>query len=539
MKKYSSVVFLIALLTASANAQLVTWNRMVNAPYPFAIGAKGVIGDRFYCFGADIQGTTQRAQAFNILTEQWQVSTPPPYGICRYGCASTDSAIYLITSGTNPPYSIGTYVQKFTPTGGGPTGTWRLMQPYPVTLWAIAAAWDGGNFIYSAGGNNLSVQFGNAYKYDIANNTWTAIAPMPYPSSWCGAAFVHGKFYILGGQVTPNMCLEYDPVLNTWTTKTDAMNPMFFGSACTAFSEDFIYVITGGGISFPPSDVVQIYHPLTDTWITETSLPIVVGCNSTGFVPPNKIICAGGYAQNVVVANTYLGLGFPNGESSLEIAVSPVNPPITIPANGGSFQYNINVHNLTLQYRTFSVWNKLRDSADQYYDVFGPITRTLPGNANPTRILTQTVAGTIPSGTLYFISYVGGFPNIIADSSFFTITKSAVSDGGPWISESSVSGDVFDEYRANANPQQCILFGNYPNPFNPTTAISYQLPAKGFVNLSIYDISGKKVAELVNGIREASTHEVTFDGSGLASGVYLYRLEAGDYSAVQKMVLLK
>jgi hypothetical protein len=57
--------------------------------------------------------------------------------------------------------------------------------------------------------------------------------------------------------------------------------------------------------------------------------------------------------------------------------------------------------------------------------------------------------------------------------------------------------------------------------------------------LKIYDVSGRKVADLVNGWREAGSHAVTFDGSALASGVYLYRIEAGDYSAVSKMVLMK
>jgi hypothetical protein len=59
------------------------------------------------------------------------------------------------------------------------------------------------------------------------------------------------------------------------------------------------------------------------------------------------------------------------------------------------------------------------------------------------------------------------------------------------------------------------------------------------VNLTVYDISGRKVAELVNGMRDAGSHEVTFDGSKLASGVYLYKLTAGNYTATQKMVLMK
>ncbi|RJP77295.1 MAG: T9SS C-terminal target domain-containing protein [Candidatus Zixiibacteriota bacterium] len=83
------------------------------------------------------------------------------------------------------------------------------------------------------------------------------------------------------------------------------------------------------------------------------------------------------------------------------------------------------------------------------------------------------------------------------------------------------------------------LLGNQPNPFNPETAISYRLPASGHVSLRVYDIAGREVATLVNGWRDAGAHEATFDGSGLASGVYLVRLEAGRQQATGRMVLLK
>ncbi|MCX6641400.1 MAG: T9SS type A sorting domain-containing protein [bacterium] len=83
------------------------------------------------------------------------------------------------------------------------------------------------------------------------------------------------------------------------------------------------------------------------------------------------------------------------------------------------------------------------------------------------------------------------------------------------------------------------LFDPYPNPFNPTTTISYQLPAKSQVKLEVFDVSGRLVTTLINGWREAGTHEVTFDGSGLAAGVYVYHLRAGEYTGVQKLILLK
>jgi hypothetical protein len=88
-------------------------------------------------------------------------------------------------------------------------------------------------------------------------------------------------------------------------------------------------------------------------------------------------------------------------------------------------------------------------------------------------------------------------------------------------------------------PKTCLLFPAHPNPFNPTTTIRYQLSAPDYVNLSIYDVQGRLVTELVNGWRSAGVHEVTFDGSGLASGVYIYQIQAGDFNDMGKMLLLK
>ncbi len=88
-------------------------------------------------------------------------------------------------------------------------------------------------------------------------------------------------------------------------------------------------------------------------------------------------------------------------------------------------------------------------------------------------------------------------------------------------------------------PNQFTLDAAHPNPFNPSTALSYELRAASQVKLYVYDTSGKLVAELVNGWKPAGTHSATFDGTELASGIYLARLEAGGFTAAQKLVLLK
>ncbi len=93
-------------------------------------------------------------------------------------------------------------------------------------------------------------------------------------------------------------------------------------------------------------------------------------------------------------------------------------------------------------------------------------------------------------------------------------------------------------------PEQFELGQNYPNPFNPTTTISFGLPSTDDVSLRIYNIRGQLVRELVNGVLDAGYHEVTWDGQDqhggkVASGIYFYRLESGDYSQSRKMIMLK
>ena len=88
-------------------------------------------------------------------------------------------------------------------------------------------------------------------------------------------------------------------------------------------------------------------------------------------------------------------------------------------------------------------------------------------------------------------------------------------------------------------PSRAELKQNYPNPFNPVTVISYRLPGGTTVRLDVYDTIGRRVVTLVDGKQTAGSHDVTFDGTGLASGVYIYHLEAGDVVRSGTMTLLK
>jgi aminopeptidase N len=88
-------------------------------------------------------------------------------------------------------------------------------------------------------------------------------------------------------------------------------------------------------------------------------------------------------------------------------------------------------------------------------------------------------------------------------------------------------------------PLTYVLHQNYPNPFNPATTIAYTLPARVHVKLEIYDVLGRKIVTLADGFQDPGQHTAVFDASSLASGTYLYRLEAGTFQADRKMTLVK
>jgi hypothetical protein len=98
---------------------------------------------------------------------------------------------------------------------------------------------------------------------------------------------------------------------------------------------------------------------------------------------------------------------------------------------------------------------------------------------------------------------------------------------------------VSDVEENNQNPVEFNLAQNYPNPFNPTTTIKYAVPKTSLVSIKVYDLIGQEVASLVNEIKDAGTYEVKFDGRNLASGVYIYRMTAENFSSVKKLNILK
>lgn len=88
-------------------------------------------------------------------------------------------------------------------------------------------------------------------------------------------------------------------------------------------------------------------------------------------------------------------------------------------------------------------------------------------------------------------------------------------------------------------PKEYFLSTNFPNPFNPTTKISYSLQKEGLVTIKVFDVLGNEVAVLVDEIKPEGKHEVEFNANNLPSGIYIYKMQSGKFIAVNKMILLR
>ncbi len=128
------------------------------------------------------------------------------------------------------------------------------------------------------------------------------------------------------------------------------------------------------------------------------------------------------------------------------------------------------------------------------------------------------------------------------ESSIATVNASYNINGAPLpgVQNFSIDGTLgVTEKKTDVQPVNYVLEQNYPNPFNPSTTISFSLPNSGNVSLKVYNVVGQEVAMLLNAYTTVGQYNVSFDASALSSGVYFYRLNAGSFSVVKKMMLLK
>jgi len=213
----------------------------------------------------------------------------------------------------------------------------------------------------------------------------------------------------------------------------------------------------------------------------------------------------------------------------------------TLPPTGGTIWYGVAVVNSPNYYNLFDGWINMQQPDGQIIPLVLRSNLYLPPSGILNRTLSVTLNSTAMAGTYTVVGYVGEHPNIIEDFDSFTFVKQAGDGlGGEEGTVTIVDGNFVATYPLKSSlPDATRLLGHYPEPFNPQAVISFELHDASSVKLEVYSLSGQKVATLLDRNLAPGVYRETFDGSRLASGMYIYRLQAGQYSASAKMVLLK
>lgn len=230
------------------------------------------------------------------------------------------------------------------------------------------------------------------------------------------------------------------------------------------------------------------------------------------------------------------------GGSGLRLTMTPVNPPIIIPAGGGIIQFDAQIENRGENPQTFDAWTDVRLPNGA---VFGPlILRTGLGIAPSQTIsrtgIGQTVPGSAPPGNYAYIGNVGIYPDSILDFEEFGFSKVILDAGGSGLYRNwTCTGFFGDELSVSRAPSEYTLFEPSPNPFNPSTTLCFNLPEAGEVSLKVFDTLGREVTLLAEGWYPSGTHETVFDGTLLASGIYFAVFESAEVKTTKKLILVK
>ncbi len=226
-----------------------------------------------------------------------------------------------------------------------------------------------------------------------------------------------------------------------------------------------------------------------------------------------------------------------NISMEVRVTLTPHNPPIQIPPQGGRFSYDGVVTNSTNAGVTVDAWTMVFLPTGHR---LGPKKLFQDLDLAPYGDTSQTISHRVkrwaPPGEYTYVGYVGYYPDTKLDSSYFNFTKLESKDFAS--GEAFAVFDIFGE-ELEFELLGTALLGAYPSPFNIETNITYDLAQAGPVRLEIFNIQGGKVGTLVDAEQSAGRHSVTWDASEFSSGVYFYKLTTADFTEAKRMTLLK
>jgi N-acetylneuraminic acid mutarotase len=384
----------------------------------------------------------------------------------------------------------------------------------------------GTDYLYQFGGGNSTNELRRVARLNLTTNSWqNNVTAIPYSMSTATAVAMNGdnEIYVFGGNGnTLGKTLRYNVITNTWTTMSD-MPTRVTDALVVKYNSYLIYVIGGGDGYFGSgafrTNKVQVYNTITNSYTVVDNFPINCAMQGGGIFN-DTIISVGGYTDGGnATANCYKGVINP---ATLNVTWTQI---ASYPA--GSIT-------------RLATYQASKDQGSGIFCTGGAINGSTPtAQSYLWNFCTQTWQNSVPNNSLARSNFKAtGRGNIIYVVAGFTNTGVGITER---ITFNYIDGPCgITGINGNLNiPAEFNLAQNYPNPFNPSTKISFGLPKSSHVTITVSDISGRELEILTDKEYNAGMHEIQFNGSNYSSGIYLYKIQAGNYSAVKKMVLIK
>jgi len=398
-------------------------------------------------------------------------------------------------------------------------GWWETKAPIPTARGYLSTCVVDGKIYAIGGGFNASTGSKNVEVYDPVTDSWTIKNNLSEPMCASSTTQVNGKIYIIGGASSPlgtvySSVYEYDPVTEVLIRKQDM--PTGRLTLSTSVLNGKIFAIGGAKSTsnYQAEKTVEEYDPATDTWKSKADMLTAKAFLSTAVVN-GKIYAIGGASTKLGPVLITVEEYNPTTDTWTQkadlntargwLAASEVNGNIYAFAGASDADSNPNISSIELYNPMSDEWTII--------DSIPTARRTLCSN--------------VVEGVVYTIAGItGGWGNLsVASDKVEAYTPQVVS-----VEENPISEIIPCEY---------LLSQNYPNPFNPTTTIKYSIPELSFVTIKIYDVLGSEVATLVNEEKSEGSYELNWNAVNLPSGVYFYRIQAGNFIDTKKMILLR
>lgn len=411
---------------------------------------------------------------------------------------------------------------------------WNTKGSLPFSRYYGASHTDGNNLVISGGDiTGGGVGTSDVTTYNIETNTFGTLPNLPLELRLHVSLKYNNTYRYIGGYTNSSsnaLALQYKYDIGTqqYSVSTPLQEGTFYGRGLTRYDDNGFYFIGGSNDASVILKNVYYYTDANNQFEEATPLPEGRADGGAAWLDENTIIYIGGFS--------------PSFDSPLQvdsIFIGVINPsdPLDITWSAGeSFPGGPRA-----RFHAYS-WGP-----NQVIVVGGSDSDSFPAFSD-TWVYTYTGDGfgswqQVEDKPTPMTAYQGGAFNVGND-----VMKLVIAGGittGPALSPivevytDTVSGSTSVEIIDENIPSEFTLSQNYPNPFNPATKIQYSIPEASFVQLKVYDIIGNEVSTLVSEEQSAGSYRVDFDGQGLSSGIYFYKIQTGNYAETKKMNLLK